>query len=270
MLTILLFGLVFAHNNLSRKDPRDYKCHVENASEISGSIRTLNIFLQAPGIAATKGKLSRTQKVITLECFSLQSPVQVHLLYLEKTQGDLRQQRAEKYTLQSLVVLAGADSKPAIGHTCVLQTCHRKKFQREFILRGKVFLEGISNCGIKAKLPELKVFAEGLTVLPEHQGNQTSEQGIPSTNDKQLLNRQTLSIVFKVFIACILLALANSYLVFVICEMPCPCLCCDWINSICRGRSSPSAVHVPAPDQTATLLTPFLKGTEQKPLEAFV
>ncbi|KFQ91512.1 Uncharacterized protein C17orf78, partial [Nipponia nippon] len=253
MLTILLFGLVFVHNNLSRKDPRDYECHVENASEISGSTRSLNIFLQAPGIAATKGKLSRTQKVITLECFSLQSPVQVNLLYLEKTHGDLRNQRVQKYTLQSLKVVARADRKPAIGHSCVLQTRHRKKFQRKFILQEKVFLAGISNCGITAKLPKLKVFAEGLTVLHVHQENQTLEQGIPSTNEKDLLHRQKLSIIIKVFIACILLAFALPYIMFVICEIPCPCLCPDWINSICRRRSSPPAARVPVHEQTATL-----------------
>ncbi|XP_019327327.1 PREDICTED: uncharacterized protein C17orf78 homolog [Aptenodytes forsteri] len=221
MLTILIFGLVFVHNNLSRKDPRDYKCHVENASEISGSIRSLNIFLQAPGIAATKGKLSRIQKVITLECFSLQSPVQVHLLYLEKMHGDLANQTLEKRTLQSLKVVTSADRKPAISHTCVLLTRHRKKFQRKFILREKVFLAGISNCVITAKLPKLKVFAEGLTVPHVHQENQTSEKGIPSINDKDMLNRQKLSIVIKVFIACILLAFALPCIVFVIYEIPC-------------------------------------------------
>ncbi|KAM7088806.1 uncharacterized protein C17orf78 homolog [Ciconia maguari] len=203
MLTILIFGLVFVHNNLSRKDPRDYKCHVENASEISGSVRSLNIFLQAPGIAATKGTLSRTQKVITLECFSLQSPVQVNLLYLEKTHEDLTNQTAEKCALQSLKVVASADRKPAISHACVVLTHHRKKFQRKFILREKgkkfnvanirlVFLSGISNCVITAKLPKLKVFTEGLTVPHVHQENQTLEKGIPSTNDKDMLNRQKL------------------------------------------------------------------------------
>ncbi|KAF1437205.1 hypothetical protein FQV21_0014479, partial [Spheniscus demersus] len=213
-------------------DPRDYKCHVENASEISGSIRSLNIFLQAPGIAATKGKLSRIQKVITLECFSLQSPVQVHLLYLEKMHGDLTNQTVEKRTLQSLKVVTSADRKPPISHTCVLLTRHRKKFQRKFILREK--------------------------------------EGIPSINDKDMLNRQKLSIVIKVFIACILLAFALPCIVFVIYEIPCLCLCPDWINSIWSSRRSLSAACVPVHDQTATLLTPFLKGTEQKPLKAFV
>ncbi|KGL90427.1 Uncharacterized protein C17orf78, partial [Charadrius vociferus] len=219
MLTILIFSLVFAHNNLNRKDPRDYKCHVENASEISGSVRSLNIFLQAPGIAAATGMLSRTQKVITLECVSLQSPVQGNVLYLEKMHSDVTQQGVEKRTLQSLKVTASADTKPAIGHTCVLLTHRRKKFQRKIIFREKVFLAGISNCVITAKLPKLKVFAEGLTVPHVHQENQTLDNGNPSTNDKDMLHRQKISIVIKVFIACILLAFAIPYIVFVICEV---------------------------------------------------
>ncbi|KFQ00007.1 Uncharacterized protein C17orf78, partial [Haliaeetus albicilla] len=252
MLTILIFSLVFVLN-LSRKDPRDYKCHVENASEISGSVRSLNISLQAPGIAATKGKLSRTQKVITLECFSLRSPVQVNLLYLEKIHGNLTDQRVEKCTLQSLKVITSADRKPAIGHTCVLLTRPRKKFQRRFILREKVFLAGISNCVITAKLPKLKVFAERLTVPRVHQENQTLEKRIPSTDDKDMLNRQKLSIVIKVFIACILLAFAIPYIAFVIYEIPCPCFCPAWIHSIWSSRRSLSAACVSVRDKTATL-----------------
>lgn len=46
-------------------------------------------------------------------------------------------------------------------------------------------------------------------------------EGIPSINDKDMLNRQKLSIVIKVFIACILLAFALPCIVFVIYEIPC-------------------------------------------------
>ncbi|KFV38739.1 Uncharacterized protein C17orf78, partial [Tyto alba] len=253
MLTILIFSLVFVRNNLSRKDPRDYKCHVENASEVSGSVSNLNIFLQAPGTAATKEKLSRTQKVITLECFSLQSPVQVNLLYLEKMHGDLTDHTAEIRTLQSLKVIASADKKPAINHTCVSQTLCRKKFQRKFILRQIVFLAGLSNCAITAKLPKLKVSAEGLTLPHVHHRNQTVKKGIPFTNDKDTLNRQKLSIVIKVLIACILVAFAITYIMFVIYEISCPRLCPAWIHSTWCHRRSLSADSVPVHDQTATL-----------------
>lgn len=63
--------------------------------------------------------------------------MQVNLLYLEKIHGNLADQRVEKCTLQSLKVISSADRKPAIGHTCVLLTRPRKKFQRKFILREK-------------------------------------------------------------------------------------------------------------------------------------
>ncbi|XP_071673258.1 uncharacterized protein C17orf78 homolog [Patagioenas fasciata] len=137
MLTILIFSLVFAYNNPSIKDPRGYRCQVESASEIRGSERSLNVTVQDPWIAATKGKLSRTQKVITLECFSLRRSVQVNLLYLDKTDGDLMNQKVEKCTLRSLRVATRAGRNAAIGHTCVLLTHHRRKFQRKFIHREK-------------------------------------------------------------------------------------------------------------------------------------
>ncbi|XP_028941609.1 uncharacterized protein LOC114818713, partial [Antrostomus carolinensis] len=222
MLTILIISLVFAHNHLVSKDPRECKCHVENASELSGRVRSLNISLQAPGMVTTTGKLSRTKKVITLGCFSLQRPVQVNLLFLEKLQGDLRNQTAEKCALQSLKVVAIADRKPAVSHTWVLLTRRRKNFQRTFILREKVFLAGISNCAIRAELPKLKAFSKSSTVPPVHQENKTLEKGIPSSNDKDMLNIQITSIIIKAFIACVLLAFAISYIVFVICENSCP------------------------------------------------
>uniref|UniRef100_A0A8B9Q200 Chromosome 17 open reading frame 78 n=1 Tax=Apteryx owenii TaxID=8824 RepID=A0A8B9Q200_APTOW len=237
MTTILIFTLLFAHHNLSRKDLRDYECRVENASKISGSMRSLGILLQAPGTAATEGKLSRNQKLITLTCFSLQSPIHVNL-YLEKEHGDLRDQAEEKCTLQSLEVITSADRRAATGHSCVLLRDNRKKFQTKFILTGKVFLVGISNCVMTAKLPKLKVFAEGLTVLHVRQDNQTSEEGIPSTNDKDMLIRQRQSLYVKVFIACILLTPAIAYIIAVICEFPCLCPCRGWIKPHVDVQSS--------------------------------
>ncbi|XP_064379184.1 uncharacterized protein LOC112987411 isoform X1 [Dromaius novaehollandiae] len=219
-------------------DLRDYECRVENASETSGSTRSLGILLQAPGTAATKGKLSRNQKVITLTCFSLQSPMHVNLLYLEKEHGDLRDQAEEKCTLQSLKVITSADRGAATGHSCVLLMDNSKKFQAKFILTGKVFLVGISNCVMTAKLPKLKVFAEGLTVLHVRQDNQTSEEGIPSTNDKDMLIRQRQSLYIKAFIVCSLLIPTIAYIIFVICEFPCLCSCPGWIKPHVDVQSS--------------------------------
>lgn len=63
--------------------------------------------------------------------------MQVNVLYLEKMHSDLTKGTVEKRTLQSLKVTASADTKPAIGHTCVLLTHHGKKFQRKIIFREK-------------------------------------------------------------------------------------------------------------------------------------
>nr|XP_021144406.1 uncharacterized protein LOC110359383 isoform X1 [Columba livia] len=270
MLTILIFSLVFAYNNPGIKDPRGYRCQVESASETPGSERSLNVSVQDPWIAATKGKLSRTQKVIPLECFSLRRSVQVNLLYLDKMDGDLMNQTVEKCTLRSLRVATSAGRNAAVGHTCVLLTHHRRKFQRKFVHREKVFLARTSNYVTRAKLPKVKAFAEGSTVLRAHQENQTLEEGISSTNGKDMPNRQKLSIIGKAFIIFVVLAFAIFCSMFVVFGIPCLCLCPVWISSIWSSRRSPSAASGPGREETATLKTPFLKDTEQKPLDNFV
>ncbi|XP_025903671.1 uncharacterized protein LOC112954639 [Nothoprocta perdicaria] len=228
MATILIFSLLFAHHNLSRNDLGDYECHVGNASEVPGSMRSLGILLKAPGTAATEGKLSRNQNVITLTCFSLESPMQVSLLYSEKEHGDLRDQLEKKYTLQGLQVITTADRRAATGHSCVLLSDNRKKFQTKFILKVKVFLVGISDCVMTAKLPKLKVFAEGLTVL----------------HKKEMLLRKTQSIYIKVFILCFLLTPTLAYIIIVICEFPCSCPCPGWMKL--RDAAQSGGANLPA------------------------
>ncbi|XP_065550559.1 uncharacterized protein LOC136021839 isoform X2 [Lathamus discolor] len=255
--------------------PRDYKCHVENASDIGGRVRSLKIFLQAPGIAATKGKLKRTQKVMTLECFRHQSPVQVDVLYLKKMSGYVTDWTVEKQILHGRNTFSDANGKPATSHICVSQTQHRKRFPSKLTIREKgrkfnvtkrslVFLEGMSDCVVTAKLPKMKVFTEGLAVPKMHRGNHTLYDGIPPADDKDMLNRLKLSIILKVFIAGTLIAFAICYIVFAICKIPCSCL---WIKGISIHKSLPAG-RVPAYGQTAKLLTPFLM--EKKPLETFV
>lgn len=67
--------------------------------------------------------------------------MQVNLLYLEETHGDLAEQRVKGCTLQSLRVTTGVDGKPAARYACVLLTRHRKNFQRKFfhLEKGKMF-----------------------------------------------------------------------------------------------------------------------------------
>ncbi|XP_012985804.2 uncharacterized protein C17orf78 homolog [Melopsittacus undulatus] len=255
MFVILIFSLVFAVNNLSREDLGDYKCHVENASDIGSRVRSLKIFLQGPGIAATKEKIKRTQKVMSLVCYSHESPVHVDVLYLEKMCGYVTDWTVEKQILHGLNTFSNANGKPVTGHTCVSQTQQRKMFPRKLILREKVFLEGMSDCVVTAKLPKMKVFAEGLAVPTMHFRNHTLY------DDKDMLNRLKLSIILKVLIAVILIAFVICYIVFAICKIPCSCLGINIQKSVPAGRK-------PAYGQTAKLLTPFL--TEKKPQETFV
>ncbi|XP_062471772.1 uncharacterized protein LOC134162190 isoform X2 [Pezoporus occidentalis] len=263
MFIILIFSLVFAVNNLSREDLRGYKCHVENASDIAGRVKSLKIFLQAPDIAATKRKLKRTQKVMTLECFSHQSPVQVDVLYLKNMSRYVTDWTVEKQILHGLNNFSNADGKPVTGHMCVSQTQHRKMFPNKLIIREKVFLEGMSDCVVTAKLPKTKVSAEGLAVPKMHRRNHTLHDGIPPTDDKDMLNRQKLSIILKVFIAGILIAFAMCYIVVAICKIPCSC---SWIKGISIYKRQPAG-HVPAYGQTAQLLTPCM--IEKAALETF-
>ncbi|XP_068512055.1 uncharacterized protein C17orf78 homolog isoform X2 [Anas acuta] len=231
MVTILIFSLVFAHTRLIRRDLGDYKCHVENASETAGHIRSLDVFLQAPGIAATEGKLSRRQKVSTLECFSHRSSVQVNLLHLEKLHRDLAEWAVEKCTLQSIEVITTAVRAPARNHSCVLLTPKRKKFHRKFVLRGK--------------------------------------EGITPRNDKGFMIRKKISIIIKVIITCVLLVCAIWYILNVICEFPCSCLCLDWMAGRQSSSRSVSTASEPLGHQPGTLLTQILTNTKEKSLQSF-
>ncbi|XP_014808960.1 PREDICTED: uncharacterized protein C17orf78 homolog [Calidris pugnax] len=226
---------------------------------------------QSPGIAGAKGELSRTPKVITLECFGLPNPVRVDVLYWEEVHRDLTNQTAERCTLQSLRVAASADRKPAPGHTCLLLTHHRDNPQRKLIFNEKVFQAGTLNYVTTTNLPKLEVSGEGLTVPHVHQEKQTLEERIPSSNDKDMLNRRKISIVIKVFIACILLAFTIPYITFCICEIPCPCLCSARIKSLWNSsRSWLLAACILVQDRTAMLLNKLLKDKEQEALEALV
>nr|XP_021123240.2 uncharacterized protein C17orf78 homolog isoform X2 [Anas platyrhynchos] len=231
MVTILIFSLVFAHTRLIRRDLGDYKCHVENASETAGHIRSLDVFLQAPGIAATEGKLSRRQKVSTLECFSHRSSVQVNLLHLEKLHRDLAEWAVEKCTLQSIEVITTAVRAPARNHSCVLLTPKRKKFHRKFVLRGKA--------------------------------------GITPRNDRGFMIRKKISIIIKVIITCVLLVCAIWYILNVICEFPCSCLCLDWMAGRQSSSRSVYTASEPLGHQTGTLLTQILTDTKEKSLQSF-
>ncbi|XP_012948525.3 uncharacterized protein C17orf78 homolog isoform X1 [Anas platyrhynchos] len=269
MVTILIFSLVFAHTRLIRRDLGDYKCHVENASETAGHIRSLDVFLQAPGIAATEGKLSRRQKVSTLECFSHRSSVQVNLLHLEKLHRDLAEWAVEKCTLQSIEVITTAVRAPARNHSCVLLTPKRKKFHRKFVLRGKVFLPGVSSHAVKAMLLKRKVFSEAPTMPPVYHRNQTLQEGITPRNDRGFMIRKKISIIIKVIITCVLLVSAIWYIVNVICEFPCSCLCLDWMAGRQSSSRSVYTASEPLGHQTGTLLTQILTDTKEKSLQSF-
>lgn len=67
--------------------------------------------------------------------------MQVNLLYLEETHGDLAEQKVERCTLRTLRVFTGAYGKPAACHACILLTHHRKNFQGKLFLpeTGKMF-----------------------------------------------------------------------------------------------------------------------------------
>ncbi|KAM9525870.1 uncharacterized protein C17orf78 homolog isoform 2-T3 [Guaruba guarouba] len=203
---------------------------------------------------------------MSLECFSHQSPVQVDVLYLEKMSGYVADWTVEKQILHNLNTSSNADGKPATGHICISLIQHRKRLPSKLVLREKVFLEGMSDCVVTAKLPKMKVFAEGLAAPQMYRRNHTLYDGIPPADDKDMLIRLKLGIILKVFITGTLIAFAICYTVFAICKIPCPCL-------QIKGTSihkSLLAGHIPTYSQTAKLSTLFLKGKEKNPVETFV
>lgn len=231
-------------------DLRDYRCHVGSAWA-AGRTRNLDVFLQAPGIAETRGTLSRNHKVTFLECFSHQSSVQVNLLHLEKMHGDLTEWVAEECTVESLQVIPSTAGTP--NHTCVLRTSTRRHFHRRFIFRSKVFLAVISNHTVTATPPKQKAFSNGSSTPHVRSEQQTSQEKIPSANGKDSLVRQNISIFMKAFIVCILLAPMICYTIFFIHEISHLCSCPDWIGSRWSRSKCISAAPTPVDHQSGTL-----------------
>ncbi|XP_074870224.1 uncharacterized protein C17orf78 homolog [Carettochelys insculpta] len=219
--TTLVFSLLFIYYSISPKDLRDYDCHVESSSEaLSERTGNLNILLQESEKAVTKGKLSRNHTVATWQCSGPHSPIQVNLLYSEKMFEKTLYKPNVKYTLQSLKLITYPAERVSTAHSCLLLRDYKQRFQTEFNLTGKVILTGISNCIIKAKLSEPGIFAEQLNATTVHQQNSSSGIG----EDKQLRLRQRQSIYVKVVIICVLLPCALAFIVFVIFEVPFPCI----------------------------------------------
>ncbi|XP_032635246.1 uncharacterized protein C17orf78 homolog [Chelonoidis abingdonii] len=212
-----------AHDyNLScpfHSDLRDYDCHVENSSEVlSESTRSMSILLQESEKAVAKGELSRNHTVTTLQCSGLHSSIQVNLLYSERMYSVFTNKTNVKYTLQSLKVITDPDESVSTAHRCLLLTDHKQSFQTEFNLTGKVFLVGLSNCIINAKLSEPEIFAEQLHATEVHQQNSSSGMG----EDRLLRLTRRQSIYVKAVIICVLLPCALAFIVFVIFEVPFP------------------------------------------------
>ncbi|XP_021271435.1 uncharacterized protein LOC110407737 isoform X2 [Numida meleagris] len=263
MVTLLILSLVIVHKSLIREDLRDYRCHV-GSSWAAGRVRNMDVFLQAPGIAETRGKLSRNHKVTFLECYSHQSSVQVNLLHLEKMRGALTERVAEQCTVESLQVIPSTARVPAHNHTCVLRTSTRRQFHRRFIFR--MFLAVISNHTETATLLKQKVFSNGSSTPHVHQEKQTTRERIPSSNGKDLLMKQNISTFMKAFIVCILLTPMICYTILFIREISHLCSCPDWISSRWSRSKRIPAASIPEDHQSGTLSAQLLKDTKKSVL----
>ncbi|XP_039363880.1 uncharacterized protein C17orf78 homolog isoform X3 [Mauremys reevesii] len=195
--TMLVFSLLFIYYSLSPKESEK---------------------------AVAKGELSRNHTVATLQCSGLHSSIQVNLLYSEKMYSVFTNKTNVKYTLQSLKVITDPDESVSTAHRCLLLRDHKQSFQTEFNLTGKVFLVGLSNCIINAKLSEPEIFAEQLHATEVHRQNSSS--GIGEDMLLRLTRRQ--SIYVKAVIICVLLPCSLAFIVFVIFEVPFPCPCPGW------------------------------------------
>ncbi|XP_019477520.1 uncharacterized protein LOC104913918 [Meleagris gallopavo] len=266
MITLLILSLVIVHKSLIREDLRDYRCHM-GSSWAAGRVRNLDVFLQAPGIPETRGTLSRSHKVTFLECFTHQSSLQVNLLHLEKMHGDLTEWVAEECTVESVQVIPS--SARGTNHTCVLQTSTRRQFHRRFIFRIKVFLAVISNHTVTPTPLKQKVFSNGSSTPRVHPEQQTSQERIPSANGKDLLIRQNIGIIMKVFIVCILLAPMICYIIFFIHEITHLSSCRDWIGSRWGRSKCTSAACIPADRQSGTLSAQLPENRKEKPVLCF-
>ncbi|XP_025851891.1 uncharacterized protein C17orf78 homolog isoform X1 [Vulpes vulpes] len=223
--TILVFSLIIMSYDVSKKELRDSNCHVEQLPRLfpKDVRRIRDVLMQEAQAEAKRSTFIQNQTVATLQCLG-SSKVKVNLVYSEK-------RSKTKHTLKNLRITAAPSRNSTDSPNCHLTPT--SKFQTGFLLTGKAFLPGISQCKVYAvRKAASETFPTTTTsITPGKKGGEktTSTDDFSSTlkqdTDENLKKRQKWSTVVKFLIAVTLLLSGVTIIVFVIFEVPCLSQC---------------------------------------------
>uniref|UniRef100_A0A8C0QU85 Chromosome 17 open reading frame 78 n=1 Tax=Canis lupus dingo TaxID=286419 RepID=A0A8C0QU85_CANLU len=200
---------------------RDSNCHVEQLPRLfpKDVRRIRDVLMQEAQAEAKRSTFIQNQTVATLQCLGSRSKVKVNLVYSEK-------RSKTKHTLKNLRITAAPSRNSTDSPNCHLTPT--SKFQTGFLLTGKAFLPGISQCKVYAvRKAASETFPTTTTSITpgEKGGEKTTSTDDFSNTDENLKKRQKWSIVVKFLIAVTLLLSGVPIIVFVIFEVPSPSFC---------------------------------------------
>ncbi|KAM8943729.1 LOW QUALITY PROTEIN: uncharacterized protein C17orf78 homolog [Lycaon pictus] len=222
--TILVFSLIIMSYDVSKKELRDSNCHVEQLPRLfpKDVRRIRDVLMQEAQAEAKRSTFIQNQTVATLQCLGSRSKVKVNLVYSEK-------RSKTKHTLKNLRITAAPSRNSTDSPNCHLTPT--SKFQTGFLLTGKAFLPGISQCKVYAvRKAASETFRTTTTSITP--GEKGGEKTTSTDTDENLKKRQKWSIVVKFLIAVTLLLSGVTIIVFVIFEVP--CLSCRGARVLCQ------------------------------------
>ncbi|XP_065767132.1 uncharacterized protein C17orf78 homolog [Muntiacus reevesi] len=225
--TILVFSLIITSYDATEKELRDNSCQVGPLPDLfPKDVRSIRAELIREAQAeAKRPTFIQNQTVATLQCLGSGSKVKVNLVHSGKRQK-------VKHILKNLRVMTVPCRNSRAPPSCHLTPA--SKVQAGFLVTGKVFLPGASQCKVYPVMgASSETYASTTTsITPGKKGEKTTK--IDDT-DENLERRRKWSIVVKVLIAVTLFVSGIAITVFVIFEVPCPSRC-RRVRKLCQCR----------------------------------
>ncbi|XP_007517029.1 uncharacterized protein C17orf78 homolog [Erinaceus europaeus] len=215
--TILVFSLIITSYDANKNDLQNSSCQVDQLPGFSPkdgrSIRTM--LIQEAQMEDKRPSFSQNWTVASLQCLGSGSTVKVNLVYSEK-------RSKVKHTLKNLRAIVIPQRHSTHSSSCHLMPTY--EFHTGFLLTGKAFLPGISQCKVYPEMgasSKILLRATGF-ITP---GNKEEKKTTNTDTDESLEKRKKWSSLVKFLIAFTLLLGGVAIMVFGIFEVPCPSHC---------------------------------------------
>ncbi|CAI5794862.1 Hypothetical predicted protein [Podarcis lilfordi] len=120
--------------------------------------------------------------------------------------------------------IADPDERGCAAKCCLISADHRKSLQSqaEASIMGKVLLPGVSDCFIISNQTNNENFARSLEKENEIRINTTCQE------TDEMEDRKKIGVFLKIAILCVMVPLMFFFMVFGVCEVPCPCSLPCW------------------------------------------